>query len=363
MFKKSKNLLKIAIVLFMISISLASCGGTVEPKVQLQASSLPDWYGQPISNPKKVYGVGIGNSDDALIDCLSKIAITVNSSVESKTKVMTKDNEITINKVLISKIVQKVKKTFISEYYIEKFVKVDNQIVVQISLKKKELIDNIVLNIISEENDLKSFNIKKIKNKNILFRINFLSNALEHSKKIDALMNMLKVLGKNYSINNKTIKYKKLLDSEYRHLKIYFVNNINAKIYNDMQMKVSKNFKKNIQSELLKKNTALNMTKNDIAFKFSSCAEAYTAIRGNKKFWQSGQIKVYKGCNKLTIIDNNKNELYSKRIAGIKIKDYESLDKASYDSYYSKESQQSLYDMLNIFSQHQQLKYLLNGVM
>ena len=366
MLKKIKEI----VVLSIIVLSLVSCGGTVDVAVSQTkkvtvVENLPSWYFQDISDTNKLYGVGVGTSmsdaiDNALIDCLSKLVITIDSSVQNSITVTQKNDESIVDKVFISKTVQKVKKTFTSEYYIEKFQNLTNNKAVQISLKKEELINNIILNIVSEENSLKSFQVQKLNNENILSRISSLSNAIKYSKKIDFMLVMLSSLGKNYPENQRTAKYVKLLESEYSNLNIYFKNNMNPQTYDDMHAKVSKNFKKNIDVKLLKNNEDIRLTNNDIVFNFTSCAEAYTAIRANRKFWQSGMMPIYVGCNKVTIEDNNKNELYSRRVAGIKIKDYETISQASHDSYHSKESQKEIADMLEEFTKHEYLQHIID---
>ena len=356
-------------LLFFTSLLLTSCGSTADvpvPKTKKIVKNLPSWYSKDVSSVDKLYGVGVGASmneaiDDALVDCLSNVAITTQSSVESKTSSSINNTEEIIDTEFISKTIQEVKKTFTSEYYIEKFQNIGSHKAVQISLKKKELIDNIVLNIISEENNLKSFQVEKFKNENILSRINSLSKALRHSKRIDSLLVMLNSLDKDYSKNERTLEYAKLLKNEYASLNIYFKNNINPETYPDIQNKVSKKLKKNILYKAIKDRTTVKLTRNDLIFDFSSCAEGYTAMQANRKFWQKGQIKIYKGCNKLTVMDNNRNEVYSKRVAGIKVKDYETEAQASYDSYYSKENQESLNNMLAEFSKHELLQYIVGG--
>jgi len=360
------SILKYYIFTFVILVFTA-CNTTVEvPSSQIVTKNLPQWFFiHNTDDNSKVYGSGAGESidkaiDNALVDCLSNIVIGVESVVINKTKIIHSNKVTNVNKIFISQSIQTIIKTFTSQYYIEKLEKIDGQVVLLISLEKKELIDNIKLNIISEENDLQSFNLKHIGKKNILFRISTIEKALEHTKKVDTFISMLNVLGENYKTNNKTTIYTKILNSQYHDLKIYFVNTVNSSFKNDMKTKILKNLKKDINMLSLKDTTQVKLTNNNLLFTLTPCAEAYMALRANKKFWQSGRVKVYKGCNKLLVSDDKKNQIYSKRVAGIKIKDYESISQASVDSYHSQESQRNLLEINQEFRNHQQLKYLFD---
>jgi len=348
--------------LIFIIISITACTSTPQLSIKkdiLKVESIPSEYKIIKKDKNKLYGVGIGKSmnsaiDNALIDCLSRLSV----NVENKITKITKTNRNTINKIFIKKSIQKIKDTYTSEYYIERFTRLKNNIIVKISLKKQELINNIILNIINEENNLKSFHINDLKNKNILSRIDLLSNAIEQSKDIDVFINMLSFLNKKYTLKSKskTATYEKILKKDINHINIYFKNKMNPNIYNNIKSNIVEQLKINIKITDNYNNAKL--TSNDLLFTLSSCADGYTALRMNRKFWQSGQIKIYNGCNKLTIKDNNGNDIYSNRIKGIKIKDYKKVNEASIKSYLSKNSQNELKKMLTSFSTHTLLKYL-----
>jgi len=99
--------------------------------------------------------------------------------------------------------------------------------------------------------------------------------------------------------------------------------------------------------------------RDNVIIRIDSCSEAYRAIRGNKKFWQSAGVDVYKGCINFVVTDGDYYEYYSKRIEGSKIKDYETLEEASFKSFNNAKSQRAISNVFNDLSNHELIKQIM----
>lgn len=101
-------------------------------------------------------------------------------------------------------------------------------------------------------------------------------------------------------------------------------------------------------------------------FDFESCAEAYRAIESYGLFKTNIRgVEIYQGCNLVSVRDRHKNEFYSKRVSGSKIegrrRTMKFLSDASYDSFHSKEGQESRAEMLKEMQKHPLLRFIMRG--
>lgn len=246
-------MLKVLFYIF-ISLFLVSCAGeqgiTVPDnnKVELP-KNLPDWFYKSQKNSKKLYGVGIAKStskavNNALIDMISTLSISVDDKMISTSSSTKGSGIVNSNEKYISETILEVKKTFTSEYFIEKMKKVENQKVILLSVSKDDFIKTTLLNIESLKNNLKALNLDEPSKENVLKRAKTLSLAITISKKIDYLNSLLKVLNYKYQKNNLTQIYTTRLKNDLKNLKIYFKSTMNPVTFVDLDKQLTDAIKK-----------------------------------------------------------------------------------------------------------------------
>jgi WD40 repeat protein len=225
------------IILALIFVGCANSAYTVNQKQEIKVlDNLPTWFDKNYKSKTKIYGKAYAKStskavDHALVDAISKIAIDIKSE-----KYSYKTDQ---KQVFISKTIQEVKKTFISEYTIEKLQSIDSHKVLLLSLNKNDLIDTVNLTIQSYQNELLDFSKQKLEKLNILERIKILNIMIELSNKIEYLNSMLSSLGYSKNLVQVSNNYQEQLAIQMQNIKINFITAVNPEIYPDLKNKLT----------------------------------------------------------------------------------------------------------------------------
>jgi len=249
---KITNLILFSIVLVLFN----ACGGATP---DIAKHSYPQWFFKYPTDKENLYGFGSDKSmskavNRAIIDAISQVAIKVNSEISSKEISYKSKNKTIYNRVFITKSIQSIQKIYTADYNIEKMEKNGEEKLLLISIPKKDLIPIIQLSIANEEISLSNFNYSKLENENILSRIKQLNDALEHSRRIDFFISMLKALKVDYPASDETRKIEKLISNEYKQLHIVYINHMDKKFF----LKLSKKLDRIIKSGINKKYSSLN---------------------------------------------------------------------------------------------------------